>query len=233
MAAGRDMRIIITGYNRPGYMRETIASWAKARGIERVMTEFHLEPGHPEVETACVSAPFPHQTFIAGQRQGVQRNPWKAASHAFGFSDFVILAEDDMIVGTDTLEYFRWAEGEYRDNPGVLAISAAHRGPACAPPTPAACSLRRQGEFWVWGTWRDRWDLIGPDWTFDYEHNGWDYRLDGHWCRERGMMMLTPNLSRVQHIGREGGTHCLPGMFEGLLSPCFLPEAGPQAYYTV
>lgn len=227
------MRIVLTGYNRPGYMRETIASWARVRGIEEAMVEFHLEPdGHTDLVNICADAPFPHDVHIPGQHQGVQRNPWKAFGHGFESSDFVILAEDDMVVGTDTLEYFAWAEEKYRDNHDVLAISAARRNQAGDPPVPAACSLGRYGVCWVWGTWRDRWDFIGPDWTFNYEYGGWDIRLNDYWCQDQGLLMLTPNLSRVQHIGRVGGIHCMPDMFEGLLSPCFLPEAAPQEYFT-
>jgi GNT-I family len=230
MAGGGDMRIILTGNNRPQYMRATIESWSRVRGIQDVMVEFHLEPGNPAVEVACSEAPFPREVYVAGGHQGVQRNPWQAACHAFEASDFVVLAEDDMIVGTDTLEYLSWAERYFRADKNVLAVTAANIEPG-DPPVPGAVSLEHRFQGWVWGIWRDRWDIIGPDWTFAYEHNGWDYRLSEHWCRDVGMMTVFPHLSRVQHIGREGGTHCTPEMFVGLLSQSFLPEAEPQEYY--
>jgi hypothetical protein len=228
------LKVVITGFSRPAYMRETIVSWARVRGVAQVGVEFHLEPEYLEVADVCREAPFPHEVHISAGHQGVQRNPWKALSHGFESSDFVILGEDDMVVATDTLEYFAWAERKYRDRQDVLGITAARRQAAGDPPTEAAATLAHYGEFWVWATWRDRWEnVIKPDWTFNYEHNGWDIRLNDYWCQERGMRMLTPNLSRVQHIGRDGGIHCMPEMFEGLLSPCFVSEVEKQRYFVV
>lgn len=223
------MRVVITGFNRPEYMRQTIASWAKVRGIENVPVEFHLEPGHPEVWEVCADAPFPSAVYVAGEHQGVQRNPWKAANHAFRSSDFAVLAEDDIIVGADTIEYFLWAEEEFRFRDDVLAVSAANQG-AGDPADLAAVSAECRFSGWVWGTWKDRWKFIGPDWTFNYEHRGWDYRLNLYWCQEERYRTVVPHMSRAQHIGQYGGTHCTPGQFEELQSRCFVPDAPPQQY---
>jgi hypothetical protein len=219
-------------------------SWSYVRGSNKTFFDFHVEPGCLEMERACAYAPGYPVVHVNGSHLGVQRNPYVAINCAFDCylresssenpDDFVILAEDDMVVGTDTLEYFKWAERKYRNRKNVLGISAARREQAGDPPLAAACTLVPYGVFWVWGTWRDRWqNLIAPDWMFNYEHKGWDWRLDEYWCRERGMKMLTPNLSRVQHIGREGGTHVLPSLFEGLLASSFLPDVEPQQYYVV
>jgi hypothetical protein len=230
------MRIVFTAFNRPNYMRQVLDTWRLVRGVKDVVLDFHIEPGCPEMEQVCQEA----STFATAilhvnqSRMGVQVNPFLAFDCGFEQSDFVILAEDDMVVGTDTLEYFRWAEEKYRDRQDVLGLTAARRQLAGDPPFADAATLAHYGEFWVWGTWRNRWtSMIRPDWKFNYEYNGWDMRLNDYWCRERGMRMLTPNLSRVQHIGREGGIHCMPDMFEALLSPCFLPEAEPQDYFVV
>lgn len=213
-------------------MKQVIESWAAARGIQDIVTEFHLEPGYPEVESVCRAAPFPHEVHVNETRLGVQKNPWKAAGHALQSDDFVVLAEDDIIVGTDTVEYLRWAEKEFRYRDDVLAVSAA-QGVLKEPGLYSAVAVERRFSAWVWGIWKDRWNLVGPDWKFNYEYKGWDYRLNFYWCQEQGYKTVIPHVSRAQHIGKYDGEHCLPEQFDSLLSACFVPDIGPQQYFVV
>lgn len=224
------MRIVITGYNRPQYMKEVIASWSRVRGIQGVVVEFHLEPGNQEVLDACINAPFMHAIVVNGQVLGVQKNPWAALESGFQSDEFVIAGEDDIIVGTDTLEYFAWAEKEFRSRDDVLAISAA-RYEARKPEISSAVSVQPVFSSWVWGTWRKWWEKVGPDW--DADARGWDYRLNYHWCRGLGLHTVQPHLSRAQHIGKFGGTHCTPEMFDSLSSRCFIEDVPPQPYFVV
>jgi hypothetical protein len=233
---GTLVRIAMTGFNRPQYMRETIESWAKVRGIQDVVTEFHLEPGHPGVAEVCEAAPFPHEIYVAEQHQGCQKNPWKAANSAFERDSFVVLAEDDIIVGKDTLEYFRWAEAEFADRDDVMFISAAQgkHPPGGSYVRFGGVTVEPRFSSWVWGTWRTLWrNLLAPDWKFAYEYQGWDYRLNLYWCQEVGYKTVIPQWSRAQHIGEHGGTHCQPSQFRDLQSPCFIPDLSPQQYFTV
>ena len=72
----------------------------------------------------CRSVDFaPAVIALNRLRQGVLGNPWLALDHAFGVSpdlhgprDFAILAEEDLIVSPDVLEYFTWCQ-RYADDP--------------------------------------------------------------------------------------------------------------------
>lgn len=226
-----DLVIAMTVNNRPQYLRETLRSWERARGVEHALFVFACEPCCQEALEVCEGfRAARREVFRNPQQQGVLRNPWWALTRAFGYGqDFAVLAEEDMVVATDTIEYLAWARGEYRNEPNVLAVSTHSERPAGGDPR----MVRRIPHFsgWVWGTWADRWAKIGPDWDTDYRHRGWDHRLTDHWCKELGMTVATPDVSRSQHIGREGGTHCTPAMFEGLLAPSFQAEVGRSPYW--
>ena len=46
--------------------------------------------------------------------------------------------------------------------------------------------------------------------------------------------MIAPSLARSQHIGRDGGTHCTPDQYDGLLSRCYAgDDVPPQQYQEV
>jgi GNT-I family protein len=233
--------VVFTAFNRPAYMRETLRSWGKARCSTIAFFDFHVEPGCPEMEEACYApAPWIRTVHVNQVMQGVQRNPFNAMNCAFdrllrdskfrNEDDFVILAEDDFVVSTDIFEWFDWARREFYADEKVLAVSAAQYEEQ---PGGLAQSLKiSRFPGWVWGTWRDRWEnLIAPDWTFDYEHNGWDWRLTDYWCKEKGMVCVVPAVSRSQHIGEHGGVHTIPGQpFLAEQSKCFVPEIPPQEY---
>lgn len=227
--------VAFTAWNRPHYMREVLGTWSAARGIGGTDLLFRCEPGCPEMVTTCMEAgkfARSSEILLNPQVHGVQRNPYEALSSGFarGGSNFVVLAEDDLAVSTDILEYFSWCAEEFRDDPKVLAVSARQQHER-----PGGLGGVVRGDMgdvpmmWVWGTWADRWhNLIAPDWTFAYEHNGWDWRLHDYWVRELGYEIISPSLSRCQHIGRYGGTHCMPEMFDGLQSRCFVPDVPVQ-----
>lgn len=235
--------VVFTAHKRQDYLRKSLESWGRARGIENAVLDFHIEPSE---EFGAVCEVIYHQVARqAGELTlhpnpallGVQRNPYQALycgfssywhEHTGGPRDFVILAEDDFVVSDDVLEYFAWAQREYYHDPRALAVSATQ--------------FDRQGDIneallikgwtgWVWGTWRDRWEnILKPDWTFAYEHGGWDWRIIKHWCGVRGYGTVTPAVSRSQHIGQYGGVHTNPDTFRDHQSRCFEPLIAPAPY---
>lgn len=241
--------IAFTVNNRPRYLRETLESWSRVRGIGEHLMLFSCEPGCPEAVEVCRTAGFaPGMIAVNSQRLGVLANPWAALDRAFCISagvpgDFVILAEDDMVVSPDVLEWFAWAQC-YQADPGVLAVTAYQRleRPGGLAGSGDAEWDYHGAHFWVWGTWRDRWEnVLRDDWDFTYTENGggplqrgWDWRIRNLYILGRGMRVIAPSLSRVQHIGKYGGTHCTPDQFEGLLSACYAgDDVPPQDYREV
>ncbi len=139
------------------------------------------------------------------------------------------------------LEYFTWSQ-RYRDDPDVLGVTTYqhHEQPGgLTGVREADWSRDDQWHFWVWGTWRDRWEnLLRDDWDFTYRENGggpgqrgWDWRLRNLLVRGQGVKMIAPSMCRSQHIGRHGGVHCTPDQFEGLLSSCYAGDGVPPQEY--
>lgn len=222
------LSIVLTGYSRPHYMQRTLASWSRVRGVDAARFSFCLEPGYPEVLDLCSGVSFAEaRVQVNQQRLGVRRNPFNGLSAAFyEGSRFVILAEDDLVVGADVLEFFADSARRYAGDRDVLAVSAfRHRAPLLATLDGVVRGRGFPGQ--VWGTWSDRWErLIAPEW---FSGPGWDLRLEAL-CAERGYETVTPALSRSQHIGQEGGTYMSPGVFDQIRSWCFVADAPPQAY---
>lgn len=233
------MRTVVafTANDRPNYMREVLESWRQVRGIEDALLYFRCEPWCPEMVEVCKSVDFAETiVHVNGGREGVQRNPFKAINWCFTNrethrqDDFIILAEDDFIVATDTLEWFAWSRKTFFDDPNVLCVSANQYDAQSGGLGQALFLPWFPG--WVWGTWRDRWEQrLEPDWTFNYEHNGWDWRMTNYWCEQVHNVCLAPALSRSQHIGEHGGVHTIPGQwFLDQQSRCFQQDVPPQAY---
>ena len=239
--------VAFTVHNRPRYLAEALESWSKVRGIEHSRLLFFCEPGCPEAVDLCADADFAADitATVNDRRRGVLGNPWRALDYAFaGGADFAILAEEDLIVSPDVLEYFAWSQ-RYRDDPGALGVTTYQhdeRPGGLAGAGTADWSRDDAWHFWVWGTWRDRWaTLIRDDWDFTYRENGggpaqrgWDWRLRNKLVLGNGMKMIAPSLCRSQHIGQYGGVHCQPWDFERLLSPSFAGlDVPPQDYQEV
>lgn len=234
--------VAFTAFNRPRYLAETLASWERARGIDGTHLVFRCEPGCPEVADMCDAVAFAPRTVIRNPRRlGVLANPWHALNSAFTLgAGFAVLAEDDLIVSADVIEYLTWCAERYRDDPGVLAVTTHQREEQ--PGGLAGVRAADWGDpdgwhFWVWGTWRDRWErLLRPEWDFTYEENGggpaqrgWDWKIRNHWVTCKGMRVIAPSLSRSQHIGRDG-IHASADQFEELASRCFVSDVPPQRY---
>lgn len=229
------MIIALTVNNRPHYLRETLESWREVRGIETAEALFICEPGCPEAVELCEKADFFRWSgrVLLTERAGVLLAPWLALSAGFAAAagrhgDFCVLAEEDMVVSTDALELLAWAAERYRADSQVLAVNLGQ--PEMVSPNMRVVVRQDHFNGWVWGTWLDRWAKIGPDWDKDYQHKGWDHRLNDHWVGELGYRCIAPAVTRSQHIGKEGGTHCTPEMFESLLAEGFQREVPEQKY---
>src|SRR5687768_3214764 len=104
--------LVFTAYNRPNYFRQVIESWNAVRNLQQWRVSVHLEPS--EVQDEMINLAFNLNTsvdvLVNPERAGVLTNPWNALDSAFNRgADFVVLAEDDVVVSQDILEYFEWS----------------------------------------------------------------------------------------------------------------------------
>jgi hypothetical protein len=227
---------------REKYLRQALDSWARVRGIQDAHLLFCLEPRPPR-------SPFPvaefkeflRRSFASTQvavnqtRLGCFANTKSTLDLAFaGGSEFAVLAEEDLLVSTDVLEYFTWAQ-RFKNDPQVQAV-CAHSFETSGQPH----QVVRADWFspLVWGTWPDRWrSFIRPGWGgIPSNPEAWDANMR-FLVRNHSQLSVFPAWSRSQHIGR--ASTLTPGplaeyFYQGSLSKVFERDyPGPASYTEV
>ena len=120
---------------------------------------FRCEPGYPEVADLVrrERPPAEGTVTVNDGRLGNDQNMRAAVEDGFATgADFVIAAEDDVLVAADLLEYMLAMAARYAADKSVLAVTA-WQGKAAGP----LDEVQRIGWFYggaCWGMWRDWWD---------------------------------------------------------------------------
>lgn len=218
--------LVFTAYNRPEYLSDVLESWARVDGLDEWRVEVALEPSDKQEWVLGLFAMFMPGCAVTlnEKREGVLVNPLLALDRAFaGGADYVVLAEDDLLVSTDVLRYQEWAAANApRDS---LAVCSFTKEDGPADEVIAAQTFSP----WIWGTWSQRWPLIAKTWDTDYssggpETSGWDWNLTLRVLPTYGMRCVFPRSSRSQNIGQHNGTHAKPEEFPGSVSPSFVQD---------
>jgi hypothetical protein len=239
------LAVVMTAWKRAGYLRQTLESWANVRGLEALAlrrVSLDASDGATQGTMTGMAQHYGWDVTVASKHRGVLVNPVESVSAVFREQpsvDFVILAEEDVIVSTDVLEYFTWAQ-QYRNAPNMLLVCSHPLLRYKPVPDPRPHEVRTFCGFCplVWGTWRDRWEMfIEPTWDRDYSSggpndSGWDWNLMRLMALSR-KRALVPGQSRSQHIGEEGGVHCLPAWFADTVDPYFRESVQSCAYEVV
>lgn len=189
------MAVMVTAWRRPDYLRQTLESWSRVRGISEVRrftialgwSERPVFDQQAEVIDAAKRPPDPLpmlrvklDSSAARAARGMGRAIGEAVSAAFADPgcEFAVCGEEDVIVSSDVLEYMSWAASEFRDDPRVLTVCAhTPSGQGWDIPgaglredpdaDPEAVQLIPYFNPWVWGVWRDRWErVIRPRWDW-------------------------------------------------------------------
>ena len=235
--------LVLTAFDRPQYLRETLISWLKVRGLNDWHIIARIEPGPLQGEIYDLLWHFQEESqhptmdiIVNPERYGVLHHPWVAFDELFAEGyDFVVRTEDDLVVSDDILEYFTWASEYYASADSVATVHAStelDREPE---------AVQEQASFnpWVWGTWRETWTgLIGPTWDHDYStyndfpgnQSGWDWNLDTRVLPKYGLRGAFPGKSRVRNIGVVG-VHGTPE--NHYTSPSFQAAFGVLQYRPV
>ena len=223
--------ILFTVFDRVDYLKESLDSWAKVDEINDYDFHFYVEPSDKVEDIVNVINDFlnkvepPFSYTCNPEVLGTGGNTWHGFDTLFQQYDFVILAEDDVVVSKDILRYFNSAERMFRDDNEVAIISANTKWDVYAP----ADVVREQGfNGLVWGTWKDYWEKYFRDnWDKDYSsdpvHNGWDWHLNLRILPSNGLKNINPLASRSNHIGIDG-MHCDSNIFSQTQSPSFKEE---------
>ena len=239
------MHVALTVSNRPHYLSETLACWSKVRGLDK-LDEFVFMVEPTDVATAQLgiihefSSAVSHQVnvrvMVNPRIYGVLHNPWEAFETCFKRgAGYTILAEEDLLVSDDILEYHEWARIKYRHDPQIAMNSSfsLHNG--------AENEVVRQEYFecWIWGTWQDRWySTLRDSWDHDYStyngspghESGWDWNINTRIMPKSDMRCIVPVASRSRSIGLYG-VHSSPE--NHVDAPSFLDHRESQDYLEV
>lgn len=237
------LAVTFTVNNRPEFFRPVLDSWLAVRDKEDVMFNFSIEPSPHSEENDEMATAFIKEAGVIGrvynnsEKFGCEHNPYIAFQRAFGRFDinYTILAEDDLLVSNDILEYHKWAYMTAPLDVGVVCSFTKD-----VPMGRCLEDVRVVPNFascWIWGTWRHYWEeVFAPTWDHDYStgvgvETGWDWNMNLRVMPEYGLNSLQPDISRVQNIGAYG-EHAAEGMwYEQALG--FNPEIGVTDYALV
>lgn len=215
-------------YNRPHYLGPVLESWRAVRGIDDTHMIYRCEPGYPDmIELVLNEAPQAALLDVAVNEHqlGNDQNMLAAVRAAFATgTDFVIAAEDDVLVGHDLLEYMLAMRDRYADDQSVLAITA-WQGDAPGP----LDEVQRTPWFYggaCWGMWRDRWDMVEGGWPPSGQgYDGYLWRL----AQARGLSVIQPAATRCKNIG-EYGVNTAGGFEATWETQRFTADIPPQDY---
>ena len=217
--------VMTVSSDRPSYLRTTLDSWKSVRLISEWPFRFHIEPSSRRSMCVDIINQWIDETGLSdvdliynSSRLGVLRNPWHALENAFvSGAEFALLAEEDIIVSSDILEYVSEVGRRYCSSSEVLAICASNFGNGTDRSitylAPDFCPL-------IWGTWSDRWfNILRDTWDLDYSTGnadgsqaGWDWNIKMRLIPRLSMVCAHAEVSRALHIG-EYGVHMLPADF--------------------
>lgn len=233
--------LFFTAYDRMDYLRQTLRSWESVRGLQDWHVVFRIEPGPRQDDAQHLCLSFAARTeltdfeIIVNDRVlGVLHHPYVGFNELFRDYDFVVRAEDDLLVADDILEYFTWASETYEHDIDIATINGFSKFGA---DDDAEVYRLQRFNPWLWGTWKYIWDrFLEPHWDHDYStfngspgvEAGWDWNIDTRLFPRHGYLAIYPWNSRVQNIGL-WGVHGTPDNIQ--ISKSFKPEFGPQDYH--
>lgn len=224
---------------REKYLSASLGSWAKVRGIKGVRLLFMVEPTMMDVAafTGFLDRNFPGSTVVLNDdRLGCLENTKAAVDKAFSLgAQFIILAEEDLEVSDDVLEYFTFTQ-KYAHDENIIAACAHTFQASPKSPADGVVSARWFSPL-VWGTWRSQWEkFIRPEWDgLTGNPQAWDLQLrlrivhGGKWC-------VFPGRSRAIHRGIASTLTVAvlaEHFYRASLSNCFSPHYGVQDWHEV
>ena len=218
-----DFVVMTTAWRRPYYLEKTLAAWERARGLSQIRKFAICLGASPRMgEARKIVEAFAKRVSVPVEvyKDDGTLGPWRTLAQGGNrvFEDegagFLVIAEEDILVGDDVLELLAWGRETFEDTSDVLVVNAHSRcgqgwdGPGVRDDPnadPAVVRLLPYFNQWGWGTWRDRWEkVLIPDWDYDGTsgapaQSGHDWNI--HLRTMRGYVAVVPDASRTQHIG--------------------------------
>lgn len=244
--------VMVTAWRRPYYLGPVLESWAAAEGIadvDRILIALGVTDRYDQ-QMALIDRmrpKFPCDVVVVTQSPAAVAAPsaHRAIAEAGIFcfqgldAEFVVFGEEDIVVSSDVLQYMAFCRRLFADESRVLA-ACAHNvgGQGWDEPIPASEALADQHKVrlipyfnpWVWGTWRDRWELLESTWDYDVTSggpttSGYDWNIQLRVMP--GRVCVVPDASRSQNTGQFEGGYSQPALFAGTQSRSFRRRREP------
>jgi hypothetical protein len=209
--------VTITAYKRPELLRRCLESIAKA-DLSPILQIFIQLDFHSIETTERMIAElnpfvrkFRHDVISVGCHP--LRDRWGIANTtraAYRCNDGWICAiEEDTTVSPDAFLYAEWALKQ-----GYSFVNlCSHQTPLGIDPTKVHEDNELRGGY-GWAFTRKFWEYLEPRWNGkNHAPYGWDWNVT-YLCYREKWRVLTPEVSRVRHTGREGGTYMTPATFD-------------------
>lgn len=222
------MVITSTHFRRPFYSERSIA--ALAAQPESFLCHYHANIDHGQNAEKIRGIVMEYADSFADTSIIVRRdnpscngNTRSALENAMKFApDFVVLVEDDVVLGRDALAWFAEMAAAHADDKNILTVSAWRHPEGWMPDCGREKRENENHETgttrwftpWGWGTWPDRLREILVSWTTGTDLGpiekgrvvgSWDEHLNHRVVGDR--LEIHPMISRAQNIGHKLGTH--------------------------
>jgi hypothetical protein len=199
--------LTISVCRRPGYTRQTLLAVRACIGVEdyavAVMVDRQSDATLAVVEEVRLPA---WEVHVSDGPLGCNASIRRSLEWGFARSDFHVHLEDDTVPAKDFLSFMEWGR-RFGTDSSVLSVA----GWSKIGGNPQYAVSQRWFTPWGWGTWLDRWQEVEPTWEAGGPES-WDCRLARMHLGDR--VEVVPALSRIQNIGRDGGTHNTPELWE-------------------
>jgi hypothetical protein len=232
--------VTITAYKRPGLLRRCLESIAKADlspvGNLFVQLDYHS----PTMTEQMLKEAMSFRSKLA--ELGVFTNGMKTAdrrgianitraAYACAFEDnadaAICAIEEDTTVSPDAFLFAEWA---LKQQPYAFVNLCSHQTPLGSDPTKVHEDNELRGGY-GWAFTREFWEYLDPRWNGkNHAPYGWDWNVT-YLCYREKWRVLTPEVSRVRHTGREGGTYTTPATFDA--TPQHVCDTVPEKYEIV
>lgn len=213
--------ITLCAYRRPDYLSQVLDSLQVARvfapeyEISRVV--IGIDGGGEEsvreiAERNAERSPFKTEVISWPRHLGVSEHPRRLLQYAYTElnSEFNLHLEDDTVLSPDALRLCAWYEQQITSGERSFHLLCLH---SLSRSYDRADCVRLRHDFGAWGWAADHmqwWNWLAPYWNHRREEPlGFDWSLTDT-IQQRGLKVVSPVLSRVRNIGREGGEHQTP-----------------------
>lgn len=209
----------LTAFNRPQYLKQTLASLKVAlQHVKYDKLFIQVDPKNGEVQYLCKQIDFIETDLVINKtRFGVRQNPYVLLTRVFDLnkSDFNVYLEEDMLLSPDALSFCDFYYENYKDNQTFLCCNMYNYNSTKEYPN----ELGLSSDFVALGVgmlpfqWTNYFQKYWFDENIRHEMKvdeggigGWDWSIRA--CMKKfHLKVLAPRLSRSKHLG-EHGTYC-------------------------